>query len=94
MQSTQRFMLSSGIIFREDDDGAFLFNPDTGNLKYMNRLAKETFMMIEDGKDIDQLINYILELYPDIDLDQIRKDVGSFILELRTNHFISCLVKE
>ena len=84
-------MVNSGIIFREDDDGAFLFDPNTGNLKYMNRLAQKTFLMIEGRKDVDQLINYILELYPDIGLEQIRKDVESFILGLRSNHFISCL---
>ena len=88
MLSTQRFMVESGIIFREDDDGAFLFDPDAGNLKYMNSLAKETFKMIEGGRDFDQIINYILELYPDIELDRIRKDVENFILELSSNHFI------
>jgi hypothetical protein len=91
MQSTQRFVINNGIIFREDDDGAFLFDPNSGNLKYMNRLAREAFLMMKGGTELDQLINNILELYPDIGLDRIRKDIESFILELRSDHFISCL---
>lgn len=89
MDFTRRFRANNGIMFREEDDGAFLFDPETGNLKYMNRSAKHAFLMLTDQKDIGQVIDHLAGLYPDVDRKQIQMDVEDFLLELVENRFIS-----
>ena len=54
MNLAQRYTKNDNIVFREEDDGAFLFDPDTGNLKYLNKSAKETFLMIDGQNDLNQ----------------------------------------
>ncbi len=89
MDLTKKFVKNPSIVYREEEDGAFLFDPETGNLKYMNHSAKETFLMLNGQKDVSRLIQYLLTLYPDVDFKQIQKDIGSFIEQLEVNGFIS-----
>jgi len=84
-----QFRANNSIIFREEDDGAFLFDPETGNLKYMNQSAKDAFLVLKGQKDINQVIDDLVGSYPDVDRKQIQKDVESFLQELVDNRFIS-----
>jgi len=88
MNSAQRYIKNNNIVFREEDDGAFLFDPDTGNLKYLNNSAKETFLMIDGQNDLSRITNHLLKLYPDEDSEQVRNDVESFLKELLSNSFV------
>ena len=88
MDLTKKFVKNPSIVYREEEDGAFLFDPETGNLKYMNHSAKEAFLMLNGQKDVSRLIQYLLTLYPDVDFKQIQKDIGSFIEQLEVNGFI------
>jgi hypothetical protein len=88
MNSAQRYIKNNNIVFREEGDGAFLFDPDTGNLKYLNNSAKETFLMIDGQNDLSRITNRLLKLYPDEDSEQVRNDVKSFFQELLSNSFV------
>ncbi len=88
MDLTLRFERNSGIIYREEEDGAFLFDPQIGNLKYMNRSAKEAFLILNGQNDVSQVIHHLIGQYPEVDTNQIRKDVGSFLRDLEENGFI------
>jgi hypothetical protein len=88
MDSTSRYDRNRDIVFREEDDGAFLFNPDSGNLKYLNLTGKETYAMLDGKKDIGQLTTELQEQYPDVESQQIRKDLEEFLEALKMNNFI------
>ena len=64
-----RFRPNDHIVYREEEDGAFLFDPKTGNLKYMNRSAKEIYLMLNGYNDTDTVIQNLDELYPDAGLN-------------------------
>lgn len=91
MDYSHRFKRKKEIIFREEADGAFLFDPETGNLKYMNQTAREAFVMINGRKDIKEIIQQMLTLYPEADFQQVSEDVKNFFKELEDNRFISSL---
>ncbi len=88
MDLALRFEKNSGIIYREEEDGAFLFDPQIGNLKYMNRSAKEAFLMLNGQNDVSVVIHHLLGLYSEGDPKLIEKDVGSFLRDLEENGFI------
>ena len=82
MDLTKKFVKNPSIVYREEEDGAFLFDPETGNLKYMNHSAKEAFLMLNGQKDVSRLIQSLVDLYPDADIKQIRNDMGTFLEQL------------
>ena len=94
MELTDRYEISSSAIYRDEDDGAFLFDPESGNLKYLNLSAKELFLMIDQNNDITQLIQHLQDIYPDADKDQIQKDVEEFIQQLEENGFITAVAAQ
>ena len=83
------FVRNESIVYREEEDGAFLFDPDTGNLKYMNRTAKEAFLLLDGRTDVNQVIQHLSTLYPDVDMQQIQRDALSYLQQLEENGFIS-----
>jgi len=88
MDLTKIFMQNNKIVYREEDDGAFLFDPDTGDLRYMNRSGRETFSVLKGDKDIKQVVHYMLELYPEVEPTQMQSDVEDFLKGLEEIHFI------
>lgn len=89
MDSKKKFQRNESIVYREEEDGAFLFDPDTGNLKFMNRSGRETFLMLDGQKDVHQLINDLSGLYPEAERNRVQKDVEGFLTVLEENRFIS-----
>jgi hypothetical protein len=88
MDLTKRYKQNKEIVYREEDDGAFLFDPNTGDLRYMNRSGRETFLMLKGDKDIKQVVHNMLDLYPELEPAQIQNDVEDFLKDLEESHFI------
>ena len=86
-----RFRPNDHIVYREEEDGAFLFDPKTGNLKYMNRSAKEIYLMLNGHNDTGMVIQNLDDLYPDAGLKQIRQDVEILMQHWEEHDFISSL---
>jgi hypothetical protein len=91
MDDTGRFQVKRGIVFREDDEGAFLFDPDTDNLKYLNETAKETFLLLEKRGSLNRVIQGLCDNYPGIERARIQRDIVSFIVQLEANGFITAI---
>ena len=91
MDLTQIYQKDEQLVYREEEDGAFLFNPDTGNLKYMNLTGREIYLSLGDQCDVNRLINHLLELFPEVERRRIEKDAEDFLKELEENGFISPL---
>ena len=89
MAYQDRYRKRESIVYREEEDGAFLFDPDTGNLKFMNRTGRETFLMLDGRSSVDHLLQRLRETYPDAEPLKIRQDVESFLIELVENDFIA-----
>jgi len=88
MDLEKKFRQNRDIVFREEDDGAFLFDPDSGDLRYLNQSGKETFLMLGEDQDVNTVIRQMIELYPDVEPQKIEADVKDFIKDLEENRFI------
>ena len=75
-------------MFREEDDGAFLFDPDSGDLRYLNQSGKETFLLLGEEHGVSRAIHRLIELYPDVEPQKIEADVKDFVKDLEENRFI------
>ena len=76
------------MVYREEEDGAFLFNPETGDLRYMNKTGREAYAMLNGEKDFSRVVQNMLDLYPDADPSRLQNDVETFFGDLEKNHFI------
>ena len=82
------------MVFRKEDDGAFLFDPDSGDLRYLNQSGKETFLMLGEEHDLNKVIDRMIALYADVEPQRIEADVKDFVEDLEENSFILPLDRE
>jgi len=73
---------NSQTLYREEEEGAFLFDPDTGDLKYMNPMGARIFQTCTGEITVDGIVQGLREEYPEIPPDRIRGDVGDFLEEM------------
>jgi len=60
---------------RPENDGAFLFSPDTGQLAYINRTALECHRLIDGEKDLGAILGIFRQRYPKVDALQLQTDI-------------------
>ena len=66
--------------FREEEDGAFLFNPQTDVLRCVNKVGASICRRCNGENDIDTICRGLLEEYDvDVTPDRLKKDVQTFI---------------
>lgn len=70
-------------VFREEDDGALVFNPDTGNIQALNRTGVIIWKSCIRGATISQLIKILKEKFVLKDDRKIKKDITLFIRRLK-----------
>jgi methyltransferase-like protein len=74
------------IVFREEDNEALLFNPDTGEVKVLNEVGKFIWSQLDGKNSKEDIVKKILE---DFDLaSQVTKDVEKFLGDLEKLKFL------
>jgi hypothetical protein len=76
------------MVFRKEEEGAFLFDPHTGNLKYLNTNGVNIYELCDGRKTVGDIISFMMEFYPDIAADRIGADTELFIEELAVMQFM------
>ncbi len=70
-------------VFREEDDGALLFNPDTGGIQALNRTGAIIWKSCISGATISQLTKILKKKFAGADEEKIRRDIILFIKKLK-----------
>ena len=76
------------IVFREEDDGAFLFDPIRDELRCINEPGVIIYKAINGKNTVEDIVNRLAAVYPEVKKRQIRKDVGIFIQDLQTRGYL------
>ena len=82
------------VVFREEDDGAFLFHPDTGELKCLNPMGSVIWHLCDGSHTLEEIERKIFEKYPEIPDETIREALINFIQRLVDIGYIGVLVPE
>jgi hypothetical protein len=77
------------MVFRKEEDGAFLFDPLTGNLKYLNANGVNIYELCDGRKTVGEIITVLMEFYPDMAVDKIVEDTGVFFESLSAMQFLT-----
>ena len=84
-----RFFQNENISLREEDeDGALLFEPDTGKIVVLNLTGVELWKRLKEPNNIKSLKSYIIENFSETDNHDIEKEINEFITQLKELEFI------
>ena len=84
-----RFIQNENISLREEDeDGALLFEPDTGKIVVLNVTGVELWKRLKEPNDIKSLKSYIIENFSETDNHDVEKEINEFITQLKELEFI------
>ena len=84
----KKYQRNESIVYKEEEDGAFLFDPDTGNLKYMNQTGREAYLMLDGQSDVQGVIQHLFDQFPEVEPRQIEEDLEVFLTDLKEHGFI------
>lgn len=77
------------IVLREEDDGAFLFDPDSGRLCYLNEVGIAIWKLCRKPIEQDYIIEWLAAEYPDISDTQLADDCTAFLNDLDNLGFLA-----
>jgi len=80
--------LKPDTVLRQEEDGAFLFDPISDALVCVNETGREIVRGLDEGKSVDEIITKLNVLYPDIEPKTLQEDVLSFVERLVERGFI------
>ncbi len=77
------------IVLREEDDGAFLFDPIQDFFQALNETGVFVFKQLNGKNTINDIVNKILSQYSDIEPDAAKNDVEVFIKQIKERGFLA-----
>ena len=77
------------MVFRKEEEGAFLFDPHNGNLKYLNTNGVNIYELCDGRKTVGDIITLLIEFYPDVAIEKIAADTGLFFESLAAMQFLT-----
>jgi len=72
----------------EDEDGALLFNPDTGRVQLLNSTGLYIWKLCADGHTTSEIIAAFRSDFDEVPEDKITADVELFISQMMDSGFI------
>jgi len=80
------------IVFREEEDGAILFNADDGSVFLLEELGWALYHNhLDKGATRDEMLASLAEHYPDVPPETLAKDLDAYLADLEK---AACVVKE
>ena len=86
---SERVRINPDIVLREEDEGAFLFEPDSGRICYLNELGITIWKLCKEPMETERIINTISSEYPDVAPERISSDCLSFLDDLKGFGFLA-----
>jgi len=77
-----------GIIVREEEGEAFLFDPETGQLSLLNATGLEAWRLLDGTRDQASVARALAASYPDAEEAVIAADVARFVEDLVRAGFV------
>ena len=70
------------IVFRKEEEGAFLFDPKTGELKCLNPMGSLIWLLCDGSLSLEQIQQKITKQYPQVPCDSVLQELQAFLQDL------------
>lgn len=84
----ERLVQNENSVFREEDDGAFLFDPEGGRLKYLNTTGAEVYRLCDGTRNVEEIVDVVAGVFAETPRKDIERDVTAFLATLLEMNFI------
>jgi hypothetical protein len=82
-ESGESYVLHPEFVFREEEDGAFLFNPRTNALHCLNQVGAFICRMCDGKEDVDGICRRLYDAFEvDVQPEALKKDVEAFLSQM------------
>lgn len=88
MKSSKCLIANPDVIVRKEEEDAFLFNPEDGNLICVNSLGAFIWKHCDGSQASEKIITKIQKEYTGVSKDKIVKDFDAFVKELQEIKFL------
>lgn len=82
------FTANKRLIFRKEEDGAFLFDPDTGSLYCLNSTGAMVYERCQEGASFEDLLSILISGCEGVRGEEVKKDLESFLKEMKDRGFL------
>ena len=89
LSENEMFIVNHEIVSRTEDEGTFLFDPNTGRICYLNDTGIDIWKFCKKPVTLKQVINEICSEYPEMTRNQISSDCQKFFNDLMKFGFLS-----
>lgn len=66
----------------EGEDGAMLYNPDKDDTVVLNASGRSIWALLSAPRTLEEIAGHLASAYPEVTLEQARKDADKFIQAL------------
>jgi hypothetical protein len=80
--NTESFTANSEIVLRMEDDGAFLFDPDSGRICYVNEAGIAIWKKCKNPASLAQILHHLESEFADVPAEQAAADCREFLCQL------------
>jgi len=71
------------LVFRKEEEGAFLFNPDDGAIKVLNGVGAFIWQLLDGKNTTEKICQQLEKNFSDEKVPQLKKDFEAFLAELQ-----------
>ena len=71
--------LKPDIVLRDEDDGAFLFDPSTGRICYLNEIGATIWRLCENPITQNKVVGIICSEYSEVSKEKVTQDCSIFL---------------
>ena len=89
LNEKREIQVKEDIVLREEDEGAFLFDPDTGRICYLNEIGMAVWRLCEKSITQEKIIDVLSSEYTEVSEENITNDCIKFLGELHKLGFLS-----
>lgn len=92
--TNEAFAVNPDIVLRTEEDGAFLFDPDSGRICYVNEVGITIWKLCNKPVTLAEIIHQVELTYTQVPSSEVAADCRDFLKELNALGFLTPAVKQ
>lgn len=79
----EKHRFPSNVVYREESEGGIVFNVDTGDMRFVEGVARGICWLIDRGRTRQEILAELIARYPEIPASRLEQDLDAFVADLR-----------
>lgn len=76
------------LVFRQEEDEAILFNPNTGEIKLLNETAAFIYQLLDGTHSKHEIVDFLEKRYGEIERIELENDLDEYLRFMKENQLV------